>query len=76
MIMSAMWEELHHLVDEIPDDQVPPMLALVRESLPPLRRRSEALATLAKVRERMHDVTGVDEEIQQMRDDLHAASPP
>jgi hypothetical protein len=29
--MSAMREELHHLVDELPEAQVGPVLALVRD---------------------------------------------
>ena len=28
--MTAMRDELHHLVDDLPDDQVPAALALVR----------------------------------------------
>jgi hypothetical protein len=29
-----MREELHHLIDQLPDEQVAPMLALLRGSLP------------------------------------------
>jgi len=32
--MSVIREELHHLIDQLPEEQVAPMLALVRESLP------------------------------------------
>jgi hypothetical protein len=32
--MSVMREELHHLIDQLPEEQVAPVLALVRESLP------------------------------------------
>ena len=32
--MSVMREELHHLIDQLPEEQVAPILALVRESLP------------------------------------------
>ena len=32
--MSVMREELHHLIDRLPEEQVAPMLVLVRESLP------------------------------------------
>lgn len=32
--MSVMREELHHLIDRLPEEQVAPMLALVKESLP------------------------------------------
>ena len=32
--MSVMREEFHHLIDQLPEEQVAPILALVRESLP------------------------------------------
>jgi len=32
--MSVMREELHHLIDRLPEEQVAPMLVLVRDSLP------------------------------------------
>ena len=32
--MNVMREELHHLIDQLPEEQVAPILALVRESLP------------------------------------------
>ena len=32
--MGVMREELHHLIDQLPEEQVAPMLALVRGSLP------------------------------------------
>src|SRR5215469_13681099 len=32
--MSVMREELHHLIDQLPEEQVAPILALVRENLP------------------------------------------
>jgi hypothetical protein len=32
--MSVMRDELHHLIDQLPEEQVAPMLTLVRESLP------------------------------------------
>ncbi len=32
--MSVMREELHHLIDRLPEEQVAPILVLVRESLP------------------------------------------
>lgn len=34
MIMSVMREELHRLIDQLPEEQVAPMVVLVRESLP------------------------------------------
>jgi len=32
--MSVMREELHDLIDQLPEDQVAPVLAVVRDSLP------------------------------------------
>ena len=32
--MSVMREELHHLIDQLPEEQVAPILALVRGNLP------------------------------------------
>ena len=32
--MGVMREELHHLIDQLPEEQVAPILALVRGSLP------------------------------------------
>jgi hypothetical protein len=32
--MSVMRQELHHLIDRLPEEQVAPMLVLVQESLP------------------------------------------
>lgn len=32
--MSVMREELHQLIDQLPEDQVAPILALVKGSLP------------------------------------------
>jgi hypothetical protein len=32
--MGVMREELHHLIDQLSEEQVAPMLAMVRESLP------------------------------------------
>jgi len=45
--MSAMREELHHLVDELPEAQVEPVLAMVRDRVsdePSLRRRRLSFA--------------------------------
>jgi len=33
-----MRDEFHHLFDELPEDQVAPMLALIRENLPAAER--------------------------------------
>ncbi|MEW1839020.1 hypothetical protein AB0392_13780 [Nonomuraea angiospora] len=61
--MSAMREELHSLVDQLPDDRVQPVIALIRENLL-ASRRIQAAAAL----ERMRGVTGVDEELDQLRE--------
>ncbi|WP_146087473.1 hypothetical protein [Thermomonospora echinospora] len=65
--MSALREELHHLVDQLPDERLAPVLALVREGARP-GRRAAAVAALERVRERMRDVPGVDEELDRLRD--------
>jgi len=67
--VSALREELHHLVDELPEEQVGRVLALVRGSVPTHTSRDAVLATLAAVQERMAGVTGVDEELHRLRDD-------
>ncbi|WP_101790603.1 hypothetical protein [Nonomuraea indica] len=66
--MSEMRAELHSLVDQLPEDQVVPVLALVRENVLSSRRRERAVASLARVRERMRGVTGVDEELDRLRE--------
>jgi hypothetical protein len=65
--MSALRDEPHHLVDQLPEDRVAPVLALVRENAAP-DRRSQAVATLERICKRMHGVTGVDEELDLLRD--------
>jgi hypothetical protein len=65
--MSAMREELHSLVDQLPDEQVQPVLALVRENLAS-SRRTRAAAALERIRERLRGVTGVDEELDRLRE--------
>ncbi|MGW4469800.1 hypothetical protein ACWENQ_09025 [Nonomuraea sp. NPDC004354] len=67
--MSAMRDELHSLVDQLPEDQVQPVLALVRENIAATRRREGAALTLERIRERMRGVTGVDEELHRLRDE-------
>ncbi|WP_203994019.1 hypothetical protein [Sphaerisporangium rufum] len=67
--MSVQREELHHLIDELPDEQVGRALALVRGSVPAHGSRQAVLATLAGVQERMSGVTGLDEELQRLRDE-------
>ncbi|MEU7881267.1 hypothetical protein [Microbispora bryophytorum] len=68
--MSVQREELHHLIDELPEEQVGRVLALVRGSVPGRASRKAVLATLAAVQERMSGVTGMDEELQSLRDEL------
>jgi hypothetical protein len=62
--MSAMREELHHLVDQLPEERLVPLLRLIRGD----ERRTQAAATLEIVRQRMHGATGIDEELAQLRD--------
>jgi hypothetical protein len=64
--MSTMRDELHHLVDSLPDDRLAPVLALVRDNVP-APHRDRAIATLKRVRVRMHGVTGIDEELDRIR---------
>lgn len=66
-VMSALRDELHHWVDQLPDERVAPVLALVRENALP-GRREQAVAALERVRERMSGVTGVDDELDRLRD--------
>lgn len=68
--MSVQREELHHLIDELPEEQVGRVLALVRGSVPGHTSRKAVLAILAAVQERMSGVTGADEELQSLRDQL------
>lgn len=65
--MSAMREELHHLVDQLPKDRLAPVLQLIREDAA-AERKERAVAALARAQERMRGVTGLDEELQWLRD--------
>ena len=65
--MSAMREELHHLVDQLPEERLAPVLELIRGDA--AERRARAVTTLERVQQRMHGVTGVDEELQRLRDE-------
>ncbi|MBB5082859.1 hypothetical protein [Nonomuraea endophytica] len=67
--MSAIRDELHSLVDQLPEDQVPPVLALVRENIAATHRRGGAVRTLERIQKRMRGVTGVDEELHRLRDE-------
>lgn len=62
--MRAMREELHELVDQLPEEQLAPVLQLIRRD----KLRIRALSTLQTVQLRMSGVTGVDEELDTMRD--------
>jgi hypothetical protein len=65
--MSVTRDELHHLVDQLPEERLAPVLELIRKDA--TGRKTRAAATLERVRERMHDVTGVDEELERLRDE-------
>lgn len=66
--MSVTRDELHHLVDQLPEERLAPVLELIRSD-EATGRKVRAAATLERVRERMHGVTGVDEELQRLRDE-------
>lgn len=59
-----MREELHQLVDQLPEEQLAPVLQLIRRD----ERRARAVATLRTVQQRMTGVTGADEELDALRD--------
>jgi hypothetical protein len=65
--MSAIRDELHVLVDQLPEDRLEPVLQLMRGDETAARRK-RAAATLARIQERMHGVTGVDEELLRLRE--------
>ncbi len=65
--MSAMREEIHYLVDQLPEDRLAPVLQLIREDAA-AGRRARAAALLRHVQERMRGVAGVDEELLRLRD--------
>ena len=66
--MSVTRDELHHLVDQLPEERLAPVLELIRGDTA-TGRKTEAAATLERVRERMHGVVGIDEELQRLRDE-------
>ena len=66
--MSVMRDELHHLVDQLPEERLVPVLGLIRKDAA-AKGSARAVATLERVRERMHDVTGIDDELQRLRDE-------
>lgn len=59
-----MREELHHLVDELPEERLAPVLQLIRGD----SRKAKAVAALEDIQERMSGVTGIDEELSLLRD--------
>ncbi|MFI6170927.1 hypothetical protein ACIBCN_29400 [Nocardia sp. NPDC051052] len=65
--MSALRDELHLLVDRLPDGELAPVLELARQRARRGRRR-EAAAALAQIQARMSGVTGVDDELDRLRD--------
>jgi hypothetical protein len=67
--MSAMREELHLLVDQLPEDRVLSVLTLVRENVSSSRRRERAAVALERIRGRMRGVTGMDEELDRLREE-------
>lgn len=67
VFMSAMREEIHYLVDQLPEERLAPVLQLIRGDAAADRRR-RAAATLQHVQERLHGVTGMDEELARLRD--------
>jgi hypothetical protein len=66
--MSVTRDELHHLVDQLPEERLAPVLELIRGDAA-TERKARAAATVERVRERMHGVTGADEELQRLRDE-------
>jgi hypothetical protein len=66
--MSVTRDELHHLVDQLPEERLASVLELIRTDAA-IGRKAEAAATLERVQERMHDVTGIDEELKRLRDE-------
>jgi hypothetical protein len=65
--MSVARDELHLLVDQLPEERLAPVIELIRKDAA-AGRRALAAATLEQVRERMHDAPGVDEELRRLRD--------
>jgi hypothetical protein len=66
--MSVMRNELHQLVDLLPEEKVAPVLALVRQSAAS-GTRERAVAALEQTQSRLRGVTGIDEELRRLRDE-------
>lgn len=65
--MSAIRDELHFLVDQLPEERLAPVLRLIRGD-DAAGRPERASAVLARVQEHMRGVTGADEELTRLRD--------
>lgn len=59
--------ELHHLVDQLPGDRLAPVLRLIRQDRS-AGSQLRAVATLERLQDRMRGTTGVDEQLQELRD--------
>jgi len=57
-------EEIHQLVDQLPEERLSPVLRLIRGG----DRRVRAVAILKTAQRRMAGVTGVDQELADLRD--------
>ncbi|MGH3273084.1 MAG: hypothetical protein ACRDNZ_02005 [Streptosporangiaceae bacterium] len=66
--MSVMRDELHHLVDLLPEEKLAPALALVRKTAAP-GARERAVAALEQAQAKLRGVTGIDEELRLLRDE-------
>ena len=66
--MSVSRDKLHQLVDQLPEERLAPVLELIRRDVV-TGRKAQAAVILERVRERMQGVTGVDDELQRIRDE-------
>lgn len=64
---DAIRDELHFLVDQLPEERLVPVLRLIRGG-EDAARRERAAATVARVQESLRGVTGADEELLRLRD--------
>ena len=62
-----MRDELHYLVEHLPEERLEPVLRLIRGDAE-AERRMRAAATIEHVQERLRGVTGIDEELAGLRD--------
>jgi hypothetical protein len=65
--MSTMREEIHHLVDQLPEERLAPVLQLIRGDAAAEGRR-RAAAMFEHLEKRLRGVTGGDEELLRLRD--------